>query len=201
MLLRTVELRNYALPDEQQGAPTLVPAIASAGAATFIVGKHGVDLADLLPELLPEHTYPLLSKGQWSLHEMLAYLLSITGPAAVSISSWGITSEPLKAVIRLQELGLITGLECLFDSRVKLQCPEAYQIALVANARVRLAKNHSKMLVILNEQYSVMVNTSANLTMNPRIESYVIMTHRAAVEQYASVFREIMDGANPFDRS
>lgn len=158
-----------------------VQAFVSEGRAHFVVGRHGVDLEQLIPSLLPDRHYHIPSRGDWSLHHMLQFILGRIGPANVWVTSWGITQGPLQQVLDLVAGKQIVTLAALFDSRVKLQCPEAYQLVVMNpdRARVKLTKNHSKLLVLMNDEWGVTVASSANLTQNERLEYYVISTDRA----------------------
>lgn len=197
--LKPSDLRVFEADVDGIDHPPPLPGVATSGAGSCIVGRHGVDLAQLLPDLVPDRHYHIPSKANWSLHEMLGYILRHTGPAKVWITSWGITQEPLQKVMDMQRAGLITEINALFDGRVKLQCPDAYQLMLAGTARVRLTKNHSKVIVVRNAQWGVTVITSANLTQNVRLEYYVICTHATIADWNSSWIGLEMDGAQPFD--
>ena len=134
---------------------------------------------------------------------MLQFLLSRIGPAKVWVTSWGITQEPLNQILQLLDTSppVIQSLNALFDSRVKLQCPQAFQLLLGRSdrVRVRLAKNHSKLLVLINEQWAITVCSSANLTQNERLEYYVIATDRALAIHNRDWIQLELDQSLPFD--
>lgn len=201
MLLRPSELRTYADPLAATSLPGPVVSVAvpASGEASFIAGRHGVDLAAILPLTKAMSPRVILSDGTWSLHDLLEYLYSITGPASLTMTSWGITAEPLKRVRRLQDRGLITSLTCLFDRRVRTQCPEAHQLLLGMNAKVHLGVNHSKILIVQNDEWSVTVITSANLTVNHRLEGYVVLTDRNVAVDLCATLDQIIAKSHPFD--
>lgn len=203
MLLGRDHLRKYVMRSDDPEHIAPLPVATAAGATEYRVGRHGVDLAALFPDFAPDTTYLVDSIGHWSLHELIAYCLSRIGPADMWLTSWGITAEPLKVIISLLETGAIRDLSCLFDSRVKLQCPQAYQLLVAQEQgrklRVHLGKNHSKTVVLLNDSHAVTIVTSANLTINPRIEGYVVLTHRHVAISKRDVIDLVMSGAQPFD--
>lgn len=199
-LLHRDDLVRRQAPDAEPQHRT-VPGLASdPGDVRFLVGKRGVDLESLLPQIQQETDYDIPSRGDWSLHEMIEYVLTKTGPAEVWISSWGITENPLRRVIRLCAEGVITQLHALFDSRVKLQCPNAFQLAMAANVEMRLAKNHSKMVVFLNPEWGATIYTSANLTQNERLEHYMISTRRKRAEFNRDWLNLELQDAQPFEK-
>ncbi|HRH68797.1 MAG TPA: hypothetical protein PLB89_04750 [Flavobacteriales bacterium] len=165
---------------ERQGAPSPVASISANGAPHFVVGIHGADLEQVIPALVPDRHIPAVSLGHWSLHEMLAFLLSRIGPAECWLTSWGISTKPVQALMDMVRDKRITQLNALFDHRVRLQCPEAFQLLLdlSGNKRVdiRLTKIHAKVIVLRNANHQVTLYSSANLTTNRRIESYAIDT-------------------------
>jgi hypothetical protein len=205
---RPSDLRVFAAPQSrEQGPPPLIPPISGGGEGSFQVGRYGVDLAAVLPVLHPEAWHDVPTKGHWSLHEMVAYLLSITGPGEVWLATWGFSSEPLKHVLRAVRDNRITKLHLLLSDRVRLQCPQAFQLLQQAmndaeirdRIRVRMEKTHVKMVVITNDEHSITVDTSANLTDNPRLEKYLIRTHRSAAVFNAGWMDLVMQGGKPFE--
>lgn len=202
-LLRRSELRSFEEDDRLHHGLPPQQAIGAAGDATFLVGRRGADLKSLLPVLLPNHTYDIITDGHWSLHQMLAYLLNITGPATLWLTSWGLTAEPLQSILDMVRSGQITHLNMLLDIRVKLQSAQAYQVlrtmAEEANVNTWLTKIHAKINVIHNADHEIRVLTSANLTNNPRIESYNISTHPSLAIQNRTWIDLIMQGAQPFE--
>lgn len=203
MLLGRDHLRKYEMRSDDTEHIAPLPVHGAAGPVEYRVGRHGVDLAALFPSFSEDTTYLVDSIGHWSLHELIAFCLARIGPADMWLTSWGITAEPLKVILSLMESGAIQDLSCLFDSRVKLQCPQAYQLLLSQaqgrRLRVHLGKNHSKTVVLLNEAHSITIVTSANLTINPRIEGYVLMTHRSVAISKRDVVDLVISGAQPFD--
>jgi len=189
---------------EEDNAPhRSVQAFVSDGRAHFLVGRHGVDLEQLIPALEQGCHYHIPSRAEWSLHHMLQFLLGRVGPARVWVTSWGITQEPLNQVLRMldSEPPVITELNALFDSRVKLQCPQAFQLLIgrTDRVKVRLARNHSKLLVLLTDTWGITVASSANLTQNERLEYYVISTDRALALHNRDWIGLELDDSQPFE--
>jgi hypothetical protein len=201
-------MRSFSAPrSEEAGPPSLIPPISGEGEGHFHVGRYGVDLKAVLPVLHPDAWHDIPTKGHWSLHEMIAYLLTITGPAVVWLATWGFATEPLKHLLKALREERITQLHLLLSDRVRLQCPQAFQLLQQAlndpdmrdRMRVRTAKTHVKMVVITNADHHITVDTSANLTDNPRLEKYLVRTHHAAAVFNAGWMDLEMQGANPFE--
>ena len=139
----------------------------------------------------------MLSHGQWSLHELVDLLFQVTGPASLAITSWGLSEKPLQRVLDLVHQGIALDPLIILDYRVKLQSARAYQLLLASGLDIRLTDNHSKMLVLINDQWAISVFTSANLTRNPRLEFYVISTSPKVATELRCEMERIHASSNP----
>jgi len=133
------------------------------------------------------------SNGKWSSHELLAYILQQTGPAEVWLTSWSITEEPLRMVVKMMKDELITQIHCLFGERVPVNCPVAWQYAKYNIPDIKLSRCHAKAQVIRNEKWSVVVIGSANLTNNPRWEAGVVCCDHSVAESFSSAIDEAIN--------
>jgi hypothetical protein len=195
MLFDLSELKRE--PVEQSEVVDHIHGHRVAGDVHFVVGKRGADLAKLIGELHQnEHIY-LPSMAAWSMHDILAYVLHQVGPADVWLTTWTITEEPVRLLIALQDQGRMRFRGGLLHDRVPTMNPKAYELAK-ANLRIQLAKVHAKNLVVITEDWGVTVAGSANWTNNPRIEQYVIGTHRSAAEFQRDWIERCIAGEKPF---
>jgi len=116
-------------------------------------------------------TVPYYSNSEFSSHNVLEYLLSLTGPSSVRISSFSLSETSLRSFVRLMEAGLITGLQCLLDLSVKRHRLGLLFFATNIESNVALAKNHAKIILVENDQYAWVVVGSANLNENDKLEA------------------------------
>lgn len=128
---------------------------------------------------------------------MLAFILEQTGPADVWFTSWTITEGPMRLVVDLLERGAIRSCRALLSERVEAMNPAALQLAK-GNLQLRLLKLHAKSIVVLNDTWGVTVGGSANFTRNPRIEKYIVCTHRDIAEAERTWIDQVFAGAEPF---
>lgn len=134
----------------------------------------------------------LLSKGAVSMGDVLAWALEQTGPADVLLSTWTIASDEIGALGRLVTGGGIRRLRLLTDFSFRHRHP-AYCAQLRGTfgpESVALTVVHAKLAVITNEQWSVVVRSSANLNRNSRVEFYEVSDERALAEYLAGVLGE-----------
>lgn len=164
----------------------------------FTTGRKAVSLADTIGSLAHQESMHVVSLGNWSSHELLAYLLSLSGPADVYLTSWSIKRQAVQMMLELLDSEKIRSLKCIFDNRVKAQCPDAWALAEYNIDMVKLTKIHAKVTVIQNENWHFSVISSANLTRNPRIEAYSIVEDKSTAEYHKSWILGELANAKPF---
>lgn len=196
MLFRRSDIRTGST-DEELGAEQ-PGAVRVAGSARSAIGHKQSSLQDIIGVLTHNEHVHVPSFARWSMHDVLIHILQQTGPANVWITSWTITEEPVRAILEEMAQGRILSLKALFSERVEAMNPAAHQLARFS-LQVKLTKIHAKCIVVLNEQWGVTVSGSANFTRNPRIEKYVICTHRDQAIEESTWIDAVMNGAKPFD--
>ena len=117
-----------------------------------------------------------LTRGQFSLSDLLKATLIKTGPAELAISTWTAAHADVERMMNLLKNGLITDCKWLVDHTFVRRVP-----ALTAQIRqqfgddaIRVTKTHAKFATITNESWQVAIRSSMNLNQNPRLESFQI---------------------------
>lgn len=117
-----------------------------------------------------------LTRGQFSLSDMLRAVLAKTGPAALSISTWTAASTSVQSMLDLLQTGQISRCRWLVDTTFVRRVPQ-----LVAEIRrsfgddaIRVTRTHAKFATVTNKEWQVAIRSSMNLNQNPRLESYEI---------------------------
>lgn len=137
------------------------------------------------------------SDGNWNLHDLLDYLLSLSGEANVLISSYSISEASVREFLRLKEEGCIMSLRVLLDLSVKSQKGSLLFFANNVADEIRLAANHSKIIIIEGETRFFTVLSSANFTVNPRYECGFITTDNDALEFFKNKLSQAFEKALP----
>lgn len=117
-----------------------------------------------------------LSKGQFSLCDLLLHVLDATGPADVVISTWTAANADLAHCRVLLDDGRITRMRWVVDFSFPARQP-AYCAQLrerFGDAAIAVCANHAKFLLVRAPGWDVVVRTSMNLNRNRRLESYEI---------------------------
>ena len=135
---------------------------------------------------------PMASNGEWSMHQLLEFLLQKTGPANVRISSFSITEVAVRTFLNLKEKGLIEHLNCLFDLTVTRH--KAGLLFFTSNVadKIVVGKCHAKLILIETTQDSITVVGSPNFNINDKKEVVVLHTDRWFFDFYSQVLDDWM---------
>lgn len=138
---------------------------------------------------------PYYSEGEFSMHELLEYILSETGPAEVMLTSFSITEVAIRTFLNLTSEGKITGLQCIFDLSVKQHKAGLLFFASNITLNIALAKCHAKLILIMNEKWRVAVVSSANMQINDKIEAGIVATTLEVFNFYYPKFVRSFDNS------
>lgn len=117
-----------------------------------------------------------VSKGQFSLAEILEHCLLEAGPSDLLISTWTTGAADLVHLGILMDEDLILNARWLIDSSFPERQP-SYCRALLKRfgpGSVTCTANHAKFCVITNPDWNLCIRTSMNLNLNRRLETYEI---------------------------
>lgn len=175
------------------------------------VNRHAVRrvLSELaLEKELPWHfeqgvSYHCISFGDV---DSLTYFRAIVKQEKIKyalISSWCCSSEDVREVRAWIERGYIGRVDWYVGEIFKASYYKQYQelIALCKElgGRVAICRNHSKVMVILGERFDAVIETSANVNTNPRIEQCCITVDSELAHWYKNFFDRIISYERNFD--
>ena len=148
------------------------------------------------------------TKGQFSLIELIQALAKLTGPCHLSISTWTAADHELETIEAMLLRGDLTGTRWLIDFSMARR-----ETAMTARMRkafgwenIRVAQVHCKFEILQNADWRLVLRSSMNLNMNPRMEDFTI-AHDPEIaaflngimdEIFAKQARELAD-ARPYD--
>jgi len=114
-----------------------------------------------------------LTYGQFSLLDLIEATLEVTGPAAVTISTWSAGFYDVDAAVRFRDNGLLTSCRFLMDSSAKRGQATPGDVAeLFGQDSIRTSRSHAKFVLIGNGDWHVVITSSMNLNLNPRLEQF-----------------------------
>jgi hypothetical protein len=138
--------------------------------------KHFKIIKNEIGDIKPNQYYHFFTQARWSSHELLLYLLSCSGKSDVVITSFSISDEIIRTLINATENDYINDLQLILNTSVKRNKTSLLLFANKALSYIALANNHMKLTLIENDKFKIVVNQSANLTINPAFESGMICT-------------------------
>jgi hypothetical protein len=146
---------------------------------------------------IPENYVIWNSFGEWSMHELLYYMLVRSGPANVYITTWAISELAMRSLCKYMKEGLIRQLHLFCDYRNTSRKPAELAYIEQNATNIKLGKCHAKLTVIDSEILPVYVSGSANYTKNPRFESGSIYFNRELMDFQRNTIIDLMtDGKN-----
>jgi enamine deaminase RidA (YjgF/YER057c/UK114 family) len=115
-----------------------------------------------------------LTKGQFSLLDVIAAVLEQVGPASVTVSTWTQGKAEIAGVAKLLQAHKITDFRLLVDrSFVARQPSYIRQIqARIGADAIRQTKTHAKFALIAAGDYRITIRTSMNFNHNSRLEQF-----------------------------
>jgi hypothetical protein len=114
-----------------------------------------------------------LTYGQFSLLDLIEATLEVTGPADVTISTWSAGFYDVDAAVRFRDNGLLTSCRFLMDSSAKRGQATPGDVAeLFGQDSIRTSRSHAKFVLIGNADWQVVITSSMNLNLNPRLEQF-----------------------------
>lgn len=132
--------------------------------------------AEAIGEIAPGCEIFGLSKGQFSLVDIIRHCLAATGPADVTISTWTAANADLGFAYDLMRDGAIKTIKLIVDFSFPTRQPE-YCAAMrerFGDDCIRVTKTHAKFVLIRNAEWSIVIRSSMNLNENRRLESFEV---------------------------
>jgi len=126
-------------------------------------------------DLTADYTH-YFTEGQWSSYELLLYILSITGKAKVILTSYSISDITIRTIKKAIEADYISSIDLLLNYSVKRNKVDLLYFSSNVINKIALNNNHSKIMIIENDNYKIIVNQSANATVNYSDESGIVCT-------------------------
>lgn len=115
-----------------------------------------------------------LTHGQFSLLDLIHATLDITGPADVDIATWSAGLYDVDAARRFVEDGRIRAIRFVMDAgRKNPHQPDTVQVGdMFGHDKIRTCRTHAKFVLISNDEWHVVITSSMNLNLNPRVEQF-----------------------------
>jgi len=137
-----------------------------------------------------------ITKGQFSIIDVIKYVLDFAGPSDLLIATWTAAQADIKKAFEFLENGNIRQVKFLVDRGFINRQPEycAELKRLFGDESIRFLRAHAKFCVIQNEKWNFVIRTSMNLNENKRMENFEITEDKDFCEYFKRFFDVAFDG-------
>ncbi len=145
--------------------------------------------------LRPMATHPLQSHLGRGLHTLglLGWILEQTGPADVYVSTFSTSDAFLRGFYNLKKKDMVLKSVLLADLKASKKTYRLYKEMQQNFDAVYLSQNHSKVVLVQNDEWTVTVISSQNQTYGDRAECTLVTTNQEIFYQQYSGFSELVD--------
>ena len=176
-------------------------ATVTKGINRSFIGKSNQKISDIIGDIVQGQTTHYASLGDWSTHDLLFYLLRITGAARVYFTTWAISEFAIRQLYLFIESGLILELRGIFDYRNGIHKTAELEFLRNITTEIKAAKCHAKVTVIENDTWGIAIVGSANYTRNPRIEAGVICADKEIAAFHRTWILNELNNISDFEKS
>lgn len=143
--------------------------------------KHSELITSILRPIADKPNQAYLS-NMLQVADVLQWILDQTGPAHVQMTSFSISEEFLRRIFFIEKAKLISSLDIVLDFKATNKTLILWPFIAQTVENCYLASNHSKILLVFNDKWSVSVVMSQNLTRGNRFESGFISTDKTVFD-------------------
>lgn len=163
-----------------------------------VICKSPGKLKLLLEKIAPGTSTHYVSKGDWSMHDLVMQLLKKYQPAELFISTYALRETPVRQLVMAIDRKEISSIKMLLDYRAKVRTPQVYELAQMNINQIYLTSVHAKVCVLRSAAGSITIAGSANWTTNPKIEYGVVTMNEQIAEFNIDWMQNIMNDAEIF---
>jgi hypothetical protein len=115
-----------------------------------------------------------MTKGEFSLLDLVRAILQLTGPADVTVATWTPGASEMDSVCDLLRTGQISHFRLLVDRSFPTRQPQyiGRMKAILPSTDIRMTRTHAKFALIQGDGWHICVRTSMNFNANPRFEQF-----------------------------
>lgn len=135
-----------------------------------------------------------LTKGQFSIINVIETVIEQTGPSDVVISTWTAAGDEIKKAEDFLNNGFINKLHFIVDRSFETRKKTYYDMLIKKFGDiVSVTNTHAKFILISNDEWKISIRTSMNLNENKRLENFEISDCEKLFEYLSKISAEIME--------
>ena len=164
-----------------------------------IICKNPDKVKTLVKAMKPGTIIHFVSKGDWSMHDLIVELLNKYYPAELYFTTYALRDLSVKQLINALSKKKLTAIHLLIDFKAKSSTPEVELLTRMNVNRICLTSIHAKVAVLRTADHYISINSSANWTVNPRIESGTISMSKQVGKFHIDWMEKRFDNAEIFE--
>jgi len=129
---------------------------------------------DAIGKLSPGMRIVGITKGQFSMLDVIRAITVQTGPADICISTWTAGLNDVETLGYMYQQGELRSVRLLVDASLPARKPNITRrfVELLGLESIRLTHTHAKLALISNDDWHITIRGSFNLSRNPRFEQF-----------------------------
>lgn len=133
------------------------------------------------------------NKGQFSIIDLVTAALRFTGPAHATIATWTAADADLRRTADTLKSGHFQSVRWIVDRSFENRQPAfcATMRELFGDDAIRTLASHAKFVLLKNDEWSVVIQTSMNLNFNKRIENFWIADDAELFTEFSSLVDDV----------
>lgn len=136
--------------------------------------------------------------NEWSLHDLIAFVLQFTGKADILLSTFSISESAVRSFINLRDENLLGKLDIIIDHTAR---KNKVDVMLFANENFKLYLNdvHAKIVQIIGKNHMMIIVATSNLNTVKRYEAGMIIVDMYRTKLYfENKLQELLNQSTPY---
>lgn len=160
-----------------------------------LVRAPQADAFDAIGELRPGCRVVGVTKGQFSLLDLIEAILDQIHPADVLVSTWTPGRAEMDRVLALLEDGNIGGFRLLVDRSFPGRHPQYVErvTEICGAGAIRMTRTHAKFALVSSGDWRICIRTSMNFNLNPRMEQFDLDDDSAIYRLFERVAEQLFE--------
>ena len=154
---------------------------------------------DVLPKIDLEMTYHILSCGQFNLIDIIQHVAESIGVCNIDLAVWTAAETNLKKAELFVKSNRVKNMRWIIDPSFRSRQPQyvATLEQLFSSSSIRTIPTHAKFIILYNENFNVVIQTSMNLNQNKRLESFTITESKELCNFYKEFVEDVFEKIQP----
>jgi hypothetical protein len=159
----------------------------------LLYGRSDAD--DWIGTLSRDCEYFLFTKGQISLIDIISEVSKQIGPFDLALTTWTIGENEIRRLHDLKVSNQIRDLKIVIDRSFQSRCPDPFNALMdcFGYSPIRVLKNHSKVILMKNKTWNIVIRTSMNMNRNMRVEQIDLSDDKELLVPLWGLFDEIFE--------